>query len=303
MNNERAADQEQEERHDRGPRQLGEMPLFSLWHHAALVAMQARAPRAYSRGMEQNAVDDQELMFPSWTRLVAAAKAKRLKVGWLDGHGVRVKDLLGPDPGNWHRDWEFFGGMDLSGKHRKGNVIVTIAAEKVRQGGDRRWFPVEVSTGEWTQPQMIDEITGANRRWRWTGAYVEDNGLQEQLLEWGKVTPSAAEWSRKQGLVEGFTTTSRKWDDYLGLPGIEIDLAREVVSVPAGEWEQHGEDCTCGWCVLDAEMAGFTKSGPGAAARGTASQGDTVMGLYFAIERAKRGEQRAERGAADVRAR
>ncbi len=239
--------------------------------------MEARSPRAYSRGMEQNSIQDSELLYPSWVRLRDSFKGKK------------IVDLLGPErlgPKGWFKGWGRYGGVDLSNEHRPGNIIVSLAGEKTRETGKgRRYCPLEVhgSGLKLTHPQVLDHMTGAHRRWDWDSCFVESNAQQEQVLrvaerlrELGQDVP----WLR---VVHGFCTTAKKWDEHLGLPALEAEFAQGAWLVPYGEWEGHTEDCPCGWCQLDRQLSTFTREGPGTEFY------DELMAVYFAWEAARAG--------------
>lgn len=265
---------------------LGTLPLHGpKWSRDVYLRAEQRNRRAYRRGYEQDAMSDDELMFPSWTKVRDSFR------------GMRITDLLGVSRAEWFRRWMRLAGVDLSNQHRAGNVIVTLAVEKVVDLDARaraqlpramtsRRCPLEVCWPEedtWTHPELVQQMNGANARWEWDRVFVESNAQQEQLIRWGETI--GAPWTDR---AEGFCTTVKKWDEYLGLPGIEVELSHGLWLIPYGEWEGHDRGCQCGWCALDADMSTFTATGP------AEGYGDKTMALYFAWEAAKAGPKAPE---------
>jgi hypothetical protein len=265
------------------PLLLGDLPLFERWNPEALEAAEKRNPRVYRRGYEQRAFTEEELLFPSWTKW-----RDHYRRHTVDGRNGTIP-LFGEGMGNrseWFKLWLRYGGVDMASEHRPGDVILTLAASKLRaNGGPQRFAIVAVNRGKWTHPQLVDQIGGENQRWEWERVLVESNAQQSQLVRWAE--RMGCPWRNK---AVGFTTTAKKWDDYLGLPGIEVELSQGNLLVPYGEWENHEDGCECGWCTLDAEMSSFTRFGPGT------PTSDCAMGLYFGLECAKRGGNKTEWG-------
>lgn len=260
---------------------LGTLPLFPKWSPEAFDAAALRNPRVYARGYEQRAIEDSELLFPSWPRLRDSFSGKR------------IPDLLGPTKTDWFPHWTRTGGVDLSSEKRPGNVCATVGsttAEETSKPGRRgppaamRFALLELLSGTWTHPDFLDQIAGSYRRWRHSRINVEDNAQQDQVFRWAERIKELGGDVPFLEVLEHFTTTAQtKWDDYAGLPGLEIEFARGTVLVPYGEWEGHPEACTCGWCMLDEELSGFTRTGPGT------TTSDHVMALLFAVEGARAG--------------
>lgn len=272
--------------HDKlkGGQLLGTLPLFTpKWNRDVYLRAEQRNARAFRRGYEQDAMSDDELMFPSWTKVRDSFK------------GARITDILGKSRAEWFRKWGRFGGVDLSSENRAGNVIVTVASEKAVdlsrvEKGTRppaaRRCPVEVCWPEadtWTHPELVQQMNGVHSRWEWDRVFVESNAQQGQIIRWGETM--GAPWTTK---VDGFCTTAKKWDEHLGLPGIEVELSHGLWLIPYGEWESHDPGCLCGWCALDTEMSTFTATGPAEGA------GDKTMALYFAWECIKSGPRAPE---------
>lgn len=260
-----------------GPVKLGLLPLAMSWSTEAFRRAKARNERAYRRGYRHEAISNEELLFPSWPRLRDSYAEKR------------IVDLLGPSragEGGWFGQWGRFAGVDLSNEHRPGNIVTTIASEKVRdKGAARRHCLLEVDGSglKLTHPQVVDRISGASRRWDWDLLLVEGNAQQEQLIRWGERLREIGQdvpWLRR---CRSFTTSSRKWDDYLGLPGLEVEFSQQLWMVPYGEWQDHRQGCECGFCQLDRQLCLFTRFGPGTETY------DELMSLYFAWEAARAG--------------
>lgn len=193
------------------PTRLAPLPLWEeRWNRQALIDRSTRAPRGFKRGFQMKAFTDDEATFPSFEKC-------RLP-------GARVAELR-------KNNWPAFTGVDLSGKKRPGNAIVTVKVDPVR----RYRYPIDVRYGKWKSSQLCEVLQEVDNLYHPIVMMVEDNGYQESLIDWvGAQKDKFTFWMK----VEGTTTTGgNKADPDIGLPGMEVEFAAGAWIIPYGEYE------------------------------------------------------------------
>jgi hypothetical protein len=169
--------------------------------------------------------------------------------------------------------------------------LATGKNEKKRQGdftvffvlgvdSDGRRHVLWIEKGRWSVDETLSRMRAMEARYQPDRFMVEDNGAQVFL----------AQFARKIGFetpIEDFTTTSKKWDESLGIEGIGVEMRAGAWVIPGpaegqepdaylaslapderaayqaiGEWQQHLLDFTRGPHTSDIIMASyFAKEG------------------------------------------
>lgn len=229
---------------------LRPIPLWAEeWNAERLRARAAESPRAFERGFRMRAHSDAESTFPSFQK--------------CERPGLVLGDLI-------RNSWPAFVGVDLAGRKRPGNAIVTVKVDPV----SRRRYPVDVRYGAWRSSETARQIEDVNRQFRPIVIMVENNGYQQALIDWVADQKSQfSYWSK----VEATTTTDgKKGDAYLGLPGLEVEFHNESWCFPLSEYEgATGDDA-------DARRAAWARLAYEIKYHPIASTSDGLMALWMA---------------------
>ena len=232
------------------PVQLRPIPLWhEHWNELALRKKCGEDQRTFDRGFRLIAYSDDDLTFPHF---------KQCRVP-----GLVLGDL------QRNEQWPCFMGVDLSGKKRPGNALVAVRVDPV----SRRRYPIDIRFLARSGPEVCEAINDMDQRYRPVVIMVENNGYQDSLIDWiGDQKSRFPFWVK----VEPTTTTSgRKGDATMGLPGLEVEFKNGAWCFPHSEYEGAfpDDDPPRGWWArLDNE---FTAHPIGA-------NTDGVMACWFA---------------------
>lgn len=234
---------------------LRSIPLWELcagepkWGKAELMKRRSDGPRAFDRGFRMQAFSDDEATFPSF---------KDCEVP-----GVSIGDLT-------RSGWPKFTGVDLSGKKRPGNAIVTVAVDP----SSRRRFPVDVRFGKWSSSELAQQLNDVDQTFNPVVVMVENNGYQQALIDWVEAEKDKYRFWMK--LEPTTTTEGNKADAAIGLPGLEIEFKNRAWVFPLSEYEGAGlqdeDPRRRHWARLAAEFRFHP----------IASTSDGVMATWFA---------------------
>lgn len=232
------------------PVKLRPIPLWSEggWDQPFLEKKQQTTPRpSFNRGWRLIAATDEDISFP-------------------DFENCFVRGLsLGPI--QRRQDWPAVTGVDLSGKKRPGNAIVTVRIDPTT----RRRYPVDLRAGAWRSHETANQLADVYSTYRPTVIMVEDNGYQEALVDW-IMTSKMDFWP----LVEPTTTTGHtKYNEEVGLPGLQVEFQNRAWCIPEDEFATHPPGHMtrgCMWCRWVYEFANHP----------IAATSDFVMATWFA---------------------
>ena len=214
------------------PTPLRPIPLWAgPWTEEALKKRYDDNPRSFDRGYRLRAWSDKESSFPSFEQCRTP--------------GLVLGDIVR------RTQWPAFTGVDLSGKKRPGNAIVTVRVDPV----SRHRYPVDVRYLARAGPEVCESLNIVNEIFRPTVIMVEDNGYQESLLDWvGSEKAKYPFWVK----IEATTTTGgKKSDADKGLPSLEVEFKNKAWVVPYSEYEAAGLDSptpACHWVRWDNEF-------------------------------------------------
>lgn len=226
-------------------------------------------PRSFDRGYRQRPYATAERMFPNFLPN---------EIFFYGEDWRSVSDQESPDYDPLHPafidpDWPRYTGVDLSGRKRRGNVLITIA---MSPSGIRHILDIRM--GAWTAPEIIEQIDDVAKVFEPEVIFVENNALQTMLVELIEVMGLAC-----SDLVRGFHTGSKKMDEQLGLPSLDTQFSRKQwrlsIAHEDGQIseELHGVDgCACGPCSFVHDVVTYTPADK--------VTPDSIMACYFAKE-------------------
>jgi hypothetical protein len=223
-------------------------------------------PRAFDRGFRQRPSSSTDLIFPHF---------RQNEVFFYNENWRSIDNPT--HPGYVDPEWPRYLGVDLSGKHRRGNVVFVLA---LSPKGVR--IVLDVVLGAWDSPEMARQINEAFKEHSPRVVFVENNAYQQALIDW--IIDAGLDCA---SYVEGFHTGSKKMDPQIGLPSMDVQFSMGMwrCGVPHGEHEilaqapgVHG--CACGVCtwVRDCRVTTFEDDTP-----------DTVMASFIAKEASRIG--------------
>lgn len=231
------------------PVKLRPIPLCTEtgWTHDALVKKKASMPHSsFNRGWHLIAASDEDLTFPAFRSCFTPGVA------------------LGPIQRN---DWATFTGVDLAGEKRPGNAIVTLKVHPVTH----RRIPIDLRAGSWKSNETVQHLADIYEAYRPTVIMVENNGYQQALVDWIQALKLDF-WP----IVEPTTTTgSTKYNETIGLPGLQVEFQNRAWTIPSDEFEAHPPGHMskgCQWCRWVYEMTTHP----------LAVSSDYVMATWFA---------------------
>jgi hypothetical protein len=172
-------------------------------------------------------------------------------------------------------------GVDVAVGRRRINDLTSLFTILVWP--DRTRHILEVKSGRWTGPRIVDEIIGAHERWR-SIVVVENNAAQDFILQWVR--------NKAPGLrVRSFTTGKNKLSPEYGVESLAAELAAGMWLIPCRPETLRPEREVGEWIT---EMLDYL---PGV------HTGDRLMASWIAREYARKVEQRYARrgqGAASI---
>ena len=237
------------------------VPLWDRWDRTALLEKKKTlGPIVYARSYEGKVMSDEDKTFPDFG---------------LCKTDDRIEDIIDGST-------QYFVGVDLSGKKRKGNVIWV--------GGITNGMkhPVDIRRGNWSSTEVADQMELVENKYSPLIYLVEDNGYQVALIDWIRKAKSNYSFSHK---IASFTTTgANKMNETLGLPALNIEFSNREWIIPTGGLDEHELGCDCGLHTWISSMEDYPFS----------SETDTVMASWFytkAVEKA----QYAKRSLASIR--
>lgn len=232
------------------PVKLRPIPLWEEggWNRKALQRKKANTPpSSFARGWWLLAADEGDYTFPGFRDCYTPG----LPLGLIQRR----------------HDWPTVTGVDLSGKKRPGNAIVTVRVDPTTQ----RRYPVDLRAGAWRSHETVAQLAEVNATFGPSVIKVEDNGYQESLIDWIEVT-RADFWHK----VEATTTTgATKHSEEVGLQALQVEFQNHAWVIPSDEFESHPPGHMtkgCMWCRWAHE---FTQ-------HPLAQSSDFVMATWFA---------------------
>lgn len=220
-------------------------PLWSRFPASEFIAAEQLDERSYRQLYEHDAFTDDEKWFPSVKSCIEI--------------GVGFRDVVqGP--------CRFVTGVDLSGKKRKGNFLVTLAI------GDGVMALADARHGRWTSPQTAEQMGAIDAEHDPDVFVVETNAYQTAIVEWSEfVKDRFAFWSK----IHEFTTGTNKADAQTGIRSLEIQFRHRAIVFPFAT--KHPVACKCSPCELIRQIDAFPNG----------DDADGVMALWFAREGAR----------------
>jgi len=220
--------------------------LWNKWNHDKLKAkLEEIGTTAFNRSYRQIALSEEDKTFRYFDKII-----KDFDITLMD------KNV-----------WNYYGGVDLSGTKRKGNVFVTVAYNY--QTNEKVIIDIirEKEHGVFAQKIMAQfEIYKHNI------ILVEDNGVQSVFIELLEQVQS-----HSHPTIRNFTTTRNKNSLEAGLPALAVEFEQGKWILPKSKIEDHEVTCKCNFCQLVSE---FTSHPHG-------SLDDTVMATYFCYRATK----------------
>lgn len=191
---------------------LRSLPLWdAVWPEDVLRQKQQREPRAFERGFRMKAFVDGEETFPSFRQ--------------CENPAMVLGDVQRSEA------WPAFTGVDLAGKKRAGNAIVTLRVDP----RSKRRYPIDVRFGAWRSSETAEQIEDVYRLYKPCVVMVEDNGYQRALLDW--IADQYNRFSFSHVVYPTTTMDGNKSDHELGLPGLEIEFHNGAWSFPLAEYD------------------------------------------------------------------
>lgn len=167
-----------------------------------------------------------------------------------------------------------FTGVDLGvgqKEHHDLSVIFTLALDE-RQ----RRIPVEVQSGHWTAPEIVDRIADTQRRFG-SKLVVEDNGAQAFILQFLK--------GRGMVVIPFTTTLGAKMDDDFGIESMAVELRNDQWLFPcAPVW---AEATGPKGIEVDAELAAWVREMLLYVPAPNVHTGDRLMASWMALSAAR----------------
>lgn len=217
----------------------------------------------YQRYYRLNAIEDNERMFPAWSRRRGGRTTVAQLLRVAESNGRPLFDSL------QRQRFVFAAGIDLSGIKRTGTVVWTVAKEIATQ----KIFPVEVHRGKDLDAHSIVKLLQEQSRRGvvFTKVRVESNATQS-LMQREVAIAAKREQVPWWGVIEGFQTGENKLSES-GLP-----LVNTLLDSGQIEWADAEADRHEAWRLHGEEMA----SCPRVPDRGKTP--DSPMAFWFAAE-------------------
>jgi len=243
-----------------GMRSGSRLHLWSRWSTEKLREYAQSRPGAYRRGMRQEAIENDAIMFPSflkcWKPFDPSSSAGIIK-----------------------KEFPKVIGVDLSSEKRPGTVLFCAAQDPSTQ----QRYPVEIRIGKWSAPETARQIADMDRIWQPQKIVVENNAYQQSLIDWIGESPRNHPFHSK---LLPFTTGRQKADPDFGLPSLEMEFSKGLWVISNSFIRGHDYYCGCGFCTWKRQMMTYPNS----------EGNDVVMACWFCREGLKRLSQKSQCG-------
>ncbi len=114
-----------------------------------------------------------------------------------------------------------FTGVDLGVGDQEGNALTVLFTIGLMP--DRRRLIVDIESGRWQAPDIIDRLESVYRRYDST-IFVEDNAAQRFIVQ----------ISNGRIPVTGFHTGANKWDESAGVESLAVEMRNQLWIMPSG---------------------------------------------------------------------
>ncbi len=114
-----------------------------------------------------------------------------------------------------------FTGVDLGVGDQEGNALTVLFTLALMP--DRRRLVVEIESGRWHAPEIIEKLQSAYRRFNST-IWCESNAAQKFLVQISNASVP----------VTGFNTGSNKWDEAAGVESLAVEMRNGLWVMPSG---------------------------------------------------------------------
>jgi len=223
-----------------------EIRLWDRWNHDKLKAkLEEIGTTAFNRSYRQIALSEEDKTFRYFNKII-----KDFDITLMD-----------------KTEWLYYGGVDLSGTKRKGNVFVTVAYNF--QTNEKVIIDI---IREKEHGIFAEKIIAQYDFFRHEIILVEDNGVQSIFIELLDQVNSNI-----HPTVKNFTTTRNKNSLEAGLPALAVEFEQDKWILPKSKIEDHEVTCKCNFCQLVSE---FTSHPHG-------SIDDCVMATFFCFRAIK----------------
>lgn len=204
--------------------QVFDMPLPPGWARDWLDRKESAGPAAFSRTWRLIAPGSASLMFKGWRAAYRKAHVADLLRGGVSREPVAGLARLSPD---FRGDFAIGVGYDIAGKTRPGDSLTVLAAPWDTQVA----AVVETRKGNWSVAEVADLLDDfCERGWTPNLIFVENNATQSKIVGALEHHSIGRRWANR---VVGFLTGRNKMDPIAGLPGMALDIQRELLLWPA----------------------------------------------------------------------
>lgn len=114
-----------------------------------------------------------------------------------------------------------FTGVDLGIGDKDGNALTVLFTIALMP--DRRRLIVDIQSGRWQAPEIIDKLEQCYRSYNST-IYVESNAAQKFLVQ----------MSQGRIPVTGFHTGANKWGEAAGVESLAVEMRNQMWIMPSG---------------------------------------------------------------------
>ncbi len=171
-----------------------------------------------------------------------------------------------------------YTGVDLAVQKTDAADLSALVTICVHPDGVREIL--EVQSGKWFGPEIIERIVDASNRWQ-SIVYVENNAAQDYIVQFTRGSYTIP--------IRGFTTGRNKAHPEFGVEGIAAEMAGERWIIPNENGVLHPEIA-----ALVSDMLYYDP---------TTHTGDRLMACWFAREGARMGMMQATQERADFMSR
>jgi len=163
--------------------------------------------------------------------------------------------------------WPKFAGADLAISKKK-RASRTVLFEIAIDPEGNKW-PAFIKRGLTSSPDTARAIRDLFVHDHFYLMFVENNAYQGSLLEWLQELDEI-EHTNLSIPVEGYRTGSQKFDPFIGLPSLALQLSRGKWKIPQFN---HSSNCKCEYCEWMRDLATFPKE---------KRTYDVLMAMWFA---------------------
>lgn len=194
--------------------------------------------------------------------------ASRFQQNWLDGmvSAGRGWGVYRRAPTSSGQMWPCFTGVDLAMGESSSDGLTVLFTVALEPHGRRRRIVVEIQSGRWTAPEIIQRLMDVHARYQ-SIIMVESNGAQKFLVQFAS--------DRHLPVRPHYTTAKNKFDEHFGVESLAVEIRNGLWVVPSGE---SGQDVSPEAREWMREMLFYSPE---------AHTGDRLMASWFAREGAR----------------